>query len=219
LSEPTKSAAVKLAVRKIHRKLGTHFKQAYPVTSTVLQQLLAACEKDLRGLRNRALLWLAYDSMRRRSELVSLRIEDIELNENHLLSVRLRKSKTDQTGSGYWIHLGKEASKAVLNWLDAAKLKDGFIVRGIDPMGSVNEQLGVGQVGRIFKRLARCAQLNDEAVKGISGHSMRVGSAQDLLIRGASLPQLMVKGGWSKTDTVIRYVGRVRSQAIMSTRI
>jgi AMMECR1 domain-containing protein len=39
---------------------------------------------------------------------------------------------------------------------------------------------------------------------------MRVGGAQDLLTKGASLPQIMVKGGWSKTDTVMRYVERTK---------
>jgi hypothetical protein len=39
---------------------------------------------------------------------------------------------------------------------------------------------------------------------------MRVGGAQDLLTQGASLPQIMVKGGWIKPDTVMRYVERVR---------
>jgi hypothetical protein len=28
--------------------------------------------------------------------------------------------------------------------------------------------------------------------------------------RGASLPKIMVKGGWTKTDTVVRYVDRMR---------
>lgn len=37
---------------------------------------------------------------------------------------------------------------------------------------------------------------------------MRVGAAQDLLRIGASLPQIMTKDGWSKTDTVMRYVER-----------
>jgi hypothetical protein len=37
-------------------------------------------------------------------------------------------------------------------------------------------------------------------------HSLRVGAAQDLLKNGATLPQIMVKGGWVKVDTVMRYV-------------
>ena len=34
---------------------------------------------------------------------------------------------------------------------------------------------------------------------------MRVGAAQDLLLSGATLPTLMNRGRWSKTDTVMRY--------------
>jgi hypothetical protein len=40
----------------------------------------------------------------------------------------------------------------------------------------------------------------------ISGHSMRVGAAQDLLKSGAGMPMIMNKGRWSKTDTVMRYL-------------
>ena len=53
--------------------------------------------------------------------------------------------------------------------------------------------------------------LSEQIIQGISGHSMRVGGAQDLLSCGASLPQIMVKGGWGKTDTVMRYVDRIRT--------
>ncbi len=78
--DPTKHPEVKLCVRKINRQLGNRFDQAYPVTRTVLDKLLAVCGDDLRGLRNKSLLLLAYDSMRRRAELVSLRVEDIQMS-------------------------------------------------------------------------------------------------------------------------------------------
>ena len=42
---------------------------------------------------------------------------------------------------------------------------------------------------------------------------MRVGGAHDLLITGASFPQIMVKGGWAKTDTVMRYADRIRPES------
>jgi hypothetical protein len=45
---------------------------------------------------------------------------------------------------------------------------------------------------------------------------MRVGGAQDLLNSGASLPQIMVKGGWAKTDTVLRYGERSHSSSTLN---
>ena len=49
----------------------------------------------MHGQRDNALLLVAYDSMRRRSEIVSLRIEDIEWLADKGASILLRKSKTD----------------------------------------------------------------------------------------------------------------------------
>jgi len=210
LADPTKHSEVKLAVRKIQRKLGTKFKQAYPVTASVLARLLQACATDLRGMRNKALLLIAYDSMRRRSELVSLRVGDLVRDSDGLISILLRKSKTDQEGTGQWIHLGAAATTALENWLNLSKIRDGFILRGISPTNEVQGELSAGQIGRVFKCLAKKAGLCSEAIEGISGHSMRVGGAQDLLIKGASLPQIMVKGGWVKTDTALRYIERLR---------
>ncbi len=208
--DPTKHPEVKLCARKINRQLGSRFDQAYPVTRTVLDKLLAVCGDDLRGLRNKALLLLAYDSMRRRAELVSLRVEDIQMSYEGKCSILLRKSKTDQTSSGHWIHLCHETTIALKLWLQTANINDGFMLWGILTGNRICPELGASQVSRIFKSLARNADLNVEIVKGISGHSMRVGAAQDLLVNGASLPQIMVKGGWSKTDTVMRYIDRVR---------
>ena len=44
----------------------------------------------------------------------------------------------------------------------------------------------------------------EAAVKTVSGHFTLVLGAQYLLVRGASLPQIMAKGGWVKTDPVMR---------------
>mgnify|MGYP000452798438 CR=1 FL=1 len=209
--DPTKHPEVKITLRKISRQLGNRFDQAYPVTRDLLNKLLAVCGDDIRGLRNKALLLLAYDSMRRRSELISLRIEDINWQPNQKCCVLLRRSKTDQHGSGKWLHLKEETTLAIKCWLDAANLTDGLILRGIKPGGHVTPSLCESRIPRIYKSLAKRAGFDENVVSGISGHSMRVGGAQDLLGLGASLPQIMTKGGWSKTDTVMRYVERSSS--------
>ncbi len=208
--DPTKHPEVKLCIRKINRKLGNRFDQAFPITRALLDQLLSVCGTDIRGLRDRALQLLAYDSMRRRAELVSLRIEDIQIGEQGRCSILLRKSKTDQVSSGHWIHLTEETTEAITSWLRSSAINDGYLLRGINACNNVGAELGAGQISRIFKSLAQKANFQSDVVKAISGHSMRVGAAQDLLLQGASLPQIMVKGGWVKTDTVMRYVDKVR---------
>jgi site-specific recombinase XerD len=207
-ADPTKHPEVKITLRKISRQLGNRFDQAYPVTRVLLEKLLHVCKKDIRGIRNRALLLLAYDCMRRRSELISLRIEDINWLPNETCCILLRRSKTDQQATGKWIHLTSETTAALKHWLDMSQLSEGFIFRGITTAGNISPFLCESRIPRIYKSLAKRAGLSEDVISGISGHSMRVGGAQDLLSLGASLPQIMTKGGWSKTDTVMRYVER-----------
>lgn len=53
-------------------------KSAHPITRPVLAQILANCNNDLRGIRDRAMFTLAFASGgRRRSEVTGLNIEDI----------------------------------------------------------------------------------------------------------------------------------------------
>ena len=215
LDDPTKHPEVKLCIRKINRQLGNRFDQAFPITRPLLDRLLSVCGTDVRGLRDRALQLLAYDSMRRRAELVSLRIEDIQMGEQGRCSILLRKSKTDQIGSGHWIHLTEETTAAITSWLRSSEIKDGYLLRGINLGNNICPELGASQVSRIFKSLAQKANLEPDLVTAISGHSMRVGAAQDLMQQGASLPQIMVKGGWVKTDTVMRYIDKVRPPRLL----
>jgi hypothetical protein len=128
-------------------------------------------------------------------------------------SILLRRSKTDQVGSGHWLHLSQETSAAINTCLDSVQIKTGYLLRGIRIGGNVCQELGASQVSRIFKGLAQKAKLDSDIVKAISGHSMRIGAAQDLLMKGASLHQIIVKGGWVKTDTVMRYIDKVRPSA------
>jgi integrase len=137
-----------------------------------------------------------------------MRIEDISPNSAGGASIYLRRSKTDQEGTGRWIRVGDRTWLAVQDWLKQAKIQEGFLLRGVRNNGMVNECMYDGQVARIFKQLAKSAGLDDKVVKQISGHSLRVGGAQDLLKSGASLPQIMAAGGWTKTETVMRYVER-----------
>ena len=209
--DPTKDCDVQLAIRKMHRKLGRSSKQVAGITRNILKKMMNATENDLRGIRDRALLLVAYDTLCRRSELVDLLAEDVrreptEKAEGVQLSIKLRKSKTDQNSLGRWLHLTDQASKALEEWLVASGIQLGPIFRGINRGNEIAEKLGSGQIARIYKRMAVKANLDCDAIKNISGHSMRVGAAQDLLREGASLPVIMNRGRWSKTDTVMRYV-------------
>lgn len=106
-------------------------------------------------------------------------------------TIFLRRSKTDPEAQGRWLPLSAEATRAVEKWLTASRLKQDPLFRGVTRSDQLTAGLDPGQISRIYKKIARAARLSDNAVREISGHSMRVGAAQDLLLSGASLPLIM----------------------------
>lgn len=179
----------------MHRKLGRCSSQAGSINADTLDKLLLATDHSIRGIRDRALLLVAYDTLCRRSELVSLRVRDVKINIKDGIetsSILLRKSMTDQDSNGKWLHLGQRAHIALLSWIKKIPEGQEYLMVGIDHGGKISRDgLNSGQVNRIYKRIARKIGLDESKIKGISGHSMRVGAAQDLLNLGASMPIIM----------------------------
>jgi site-specific recombinase XerD len=96
--DPTKDPDVTLEMRRMHRKLGRSSKQAGGINADILEKLLIATEDSSRGIRDRALLLVAYETLCRRSELVSLQVRDVKINVKNGVEtspILLRKSKTD----------------------------------------------------------------------------------------------------------------------------
>ena len=79
LQDPTQTPDVKIEMRRMYRTLGRYAKQAYGINKPLLNKMVAATDDSLRGIRDRAILLVAYDSLCRRSELVSLEFEDISI--------------------------------------------------------------------------------------------------------------------------------------------
>ncbi len=68
-TNPTKEPIVILTFKKLRRKFGKPQKQATPLTYDILIKLKNVCSDDIVGLRNKLLLQLGYETMRRRSEI------------------------------------------------------------------------------------------------------------------------------------------------------
>lgn len=212
---PTTHSEVRLALKRMHRNLGRFSRQAHGINKALLDEMVATTDNTLRGLRDRALMMVAYDTMCRRGELRRLKVEDIDTHRidrrNNINStvIFIEQSKTDQEANGRWLGVSNEACDALNTWLENSGINAGYIFRGIDRGDRIKEALTPGQVCRIYKRLACKAGFSKDFTKRVSGHSMRVGAAQDLLLAGASLPMIMSRGRWSKPDTVMRYVEKI----------
>jgi site-specific recombinase XerD len=210
LDDPTQDPDVKIEMRRMHRKLGRESRQAYGINKNLLSKMLLNLGSDLRGTRDKAIILLAYEGMCRRSELVSIKIKDVELKyeKNSIvdINIKLSKSKTDQEGVGKRLQIGEQTKQAIIEWIQKSEIEDGYLFRAINKAGKILDGLESSQINRLFKKLAKTIELPEELIRRISGHSMRVGAAQDLLLSGAGLPEMMLKGRWSKAETVMRYV-------------
>jgi integrase len=205
LPDPTKTQKVRLAMKAIARERGTRQRQAHGLTMGLVDRLLDAAPDTLRGKRDAALLAVAYSTLARRSELVALNVKDVEFAEDGSGTVLIRRSKADQEGQGSVRYVDPKAVRTVAEWLSAAGIEAGPLFRSTPKGGKVGGRLHGSDVPRAFKRLALAANVKVELVQGISGHSTRVGAAQDLVGDGANLPEVMQVGGWRSSQMVARY--------------
>lgn len=204
--DPIADIEVKLAIRKANRVIERSVKQAYGISKDLFQKMVDSTGEDLRGYRDRALLYLSFYSLCRRLELSKLLIEDIKHNEDKSALIFIRESKTDLRRTGRLVYLPDHVWFHVEAWLIQAKLTEGPILRGIVRNQVSSSKLSPGTINRILKKLAKRIQLKSEIVAKISSHSTRVGAAQELLYAGSTLLQVMQRGGWSATKSVLRYV-------------
>lgn len=206
---PAEALEVRLALKRMHRQRGRAQAQASPLTRNLVDRLLAIGGTKLRDVRNRALLAVAYDTLCRRSELVMLNCDDIEQGTGGDGTVLVGRSKTDQEGAGMVRFLAPDTMRHLLAWIAAAEVKDGALFRAVDKGGHAGDRLTDGDVARVFKGMALVAGIPPQDVQRISGHSSRVGAAQDMVRHGVELPAVMQAGGWRTAEMVGRYTRRL----------
>ena len=87
-------------------------------------------------------------------------------------------------------------------WTDQAGIKDGFLFRRIR-RGDV--LLVTGLTARSIREIIR-RRGEDAGIDGrVSGHSLRVGSAQSLATAGASLAEMQIAGRWKDARMPAHY--------------
>ena len=212
LPSPCGDNAVRMALKRLHRARGRAQAQAAPLTRDRVETMLTAAGEGPRALRNRALLAVAYDSLCRRSELVALRCDDVQAGPHGDATLTLRRSKTDQEGQGSVRYLAPDTMRAVHAWLDAAGHGEGALFRSVSKAGTIGGPLDPGDVARVFKNMAKAAGLAPSVVAAVSGHSSRVGAAQDQVRHGVELPAVMQAGGWTTPAMVARYSARLEAR-------
>ena len=70
----------------------------------------------------------------------------------------------------------------------------------------MNRYLSDTTVKHLIKSAAKSSGLDPNDVNDFSGHSMRVGAAQDLLKAGHDTAAIMRAGGWKSINVLTRYL-------------
>lgn len=203
---PTNAEGVKATMRGIRRAKGTKPTRKAPATAEVLHQVLATLGIGLQGQRDRALLLIAFAAALRRSELVDLKVNDIERRSRGIM-LHIAGSKTDQERKGEALPVPNGQRFRVVDaldtWLKAAGITEGPIFRSVDRHGRVGTgALDEGSIARIVKRAISAAGLQAEL---FSGHSMRAGFVTSALDAGEDPLKVMKQSRHAKVDTLKIY--------------
>lgn len=200
---PIQNEFIRLAVRRISRKKGTRQKQAQGFNWPQIHLALQTLDNSPRALLDKALVCVSYDTLCRRSETVSIRVEDITFAEDGSATLTILKSKTDQTGEGAVKYLSHTSVDYLKLWLEYSGITEGAVFRGLNRWGHVLPKALSGEgVTRSLKRVAKQSGID---IESISGHSTRVGACQDLVSAGIDMPAIMQAGGWTNPERVARY--------------
>ncbi len=216
---PCHAIVVKLALKRMHRERGRAQEQAAPLNDELVRLLLRTPSLRLINVRNRAMLVLAYTTMCRRGELVALQFADLSVESDGFGTITIRRGKTDQEGEGATAPIPADAMRHLQAWIDMARIKDGPLFRAVLKGGRVAGALSPGDVATAFKLMAQRAGLSAEECARISGHSTRVGSAQDMLRYGEQLPSIMQAGRWKTAEMVGRYTAKQGARQSAAVRI
>lgn len=206
LTDPTRDEDIDIALRRISRAKRSRPKQAKGLTRDYLDSFLAVQPETPTGWRNRAMLSLGYDLLARRSELVALLDEDVEFRPDGTLSVLIRRSKVDPAGFGRLAFTSRRSAELLRQWLDWRGSTVSYLFCPIYHDVAIDRGLSPTTVRRVIKEAARMAGLNVGLVGDFSGHSMRVGAAQDLLRAGHDTAAIMRAGGWKSINVLSRYL-------------
>jgi len=197
----TKHPVIMENLMGIKRIKGSNQKGKKPLLINDLKVLIQSIdqskEKDIKKIRDKALILVGFSGGFRRSELVNIEYEDIEFVAEGV-KIFVKRSKTDQSGEGmtkaipYFDNENFCPVKAIKKWTEIIDLKRGKVFNISDK-----------SVALIIKKYANHAGLDSHKY---AGHSLRSGFATSTAESGAEERSIMAMTGHKSTEMVRRYI-------------
>lgn len=210
-ASPTKTDQVRSVWRGIRRALGTSVKGKEPLLTEDIKAIVEQLDDEsVIDVRDKAIILLGFAGAFRRSELVSINVEDLEFREEGLV-VHLESSKTDQDGEGRQVPIphGQDQKtcpvNSTWNWLQLADDDgEGPLFRSVTRGGRIKDNRISGRtVNRVVKKRVGGIGLDPTE---FGSHSLRAGFATEAAKRGVPEREIMRQTGHSSRETVRRYI-------------
>ncbi len=211
LLNPCSSEAVRLGLKKMGRETSARQDQAHPLGWNDIKGFIESAGEGLRADRERAMLCVAYETLARRGELVALEVREIDFHPDGTGQALIRRGKTDLEGQGRVAYLSRETVRWLKVWLEHAKIEEGPIFRRLIGRDQIGGALHPGSIAPIFKRVAQWIGMPARFVAEVSGHSTRVGAAQDLAELDIDLAAITQAGGWKSTRMPLQYAEKINA--------
>lgn len=208
LASPTVDPRVREILRGVRRTEGTATRRVSPVSLGDLRRMIAHLPNTTAGSRDRAILLVGFAGALRRSELVALRVGDVEWRDEGAL-LHIWRSKSDQEAVGRTVALprGRDEQScpvtALQSWLSDANVSTGPLFRSVDRHGNVGERLSDRAVVLVIRRTATAAGIDPARY---SGHSLRAGFATTAAAHGASERRIAAQTGHRSKDVLRGYI-------------
>jgi integrase len=177
----TRDTSIRDVLRGIGRTHGAPPKRAQALATEEIQLLVATCADDPAGLRDRALILVAFAGALRRSELCAIEVEHITWRPRSI-ELLIPRSKTDAESEGARIGIPRGKSeatcpvRALQAWLRSVGIDQGPVFRAVAHRGTVRSTALSGEAVRlIMLKRARLAGIKGTLLEPISPHGLRAG--------------------------------------------
>lgn len=211
-ASPAMDSLVKRTMQGIRRTKGTAQRRVRALVKDDIIELVLTAEKQrpMKAARDVALILIGFAGAFRRSELVSIRREDITAFD-HGLEIHIRRTKTQQdTGHTVFIPCAKSSRcpvKALETWLALSCIESGPVFRSINRHDQIatHEALTPQSVALVLKQTTHRAKSKD-AAKSVSGHSLRAGYCTEAASAGVATHIIMEQTGHRSNVTLAKYI-------------
>jgi integrase len=222
----TKHPAIRETMRGIARKHGSRSRRAAALTTPEIRKLCRSCSVDLAGVRDRALILLAFAGALRRSELVALDVAHVGWTDDGL-KILIERSKTDERGEGAELAISSGRAEetcpvsALRFWLEHAGISTGPLFRRISRSGTIGpNRLSADAVRQILLKRANQAGIKGTLAEPVSPHGLRAGFVTTAYRNGVPDEEIMGHTRHRSLATMRSYVRRSKlSQVSPSSKV